>query len=162
MRRSVRKYKDILISDEKVEALLRAAMQAPSAGNQQPWEFFVVKNPLLLEGLSQVSPFAGLIASAPLVIVLLCNKERLKKPAMWQQDMAAATENLLLEAVEQDLGAVWIGIAPLEDRMAHVSRTLDLREPVVPFSIVAVGVPCEVHANHYVDRFEPSRITYLE
>lgn len=162
MRRSVRKFEKTSIPQDKVEAMLRAAMQAPSAGNQQPWEFIVVKNPLQLEALSKVSSFAGLIAESPLAIVLLCNTGRLKKPDMWQQDMAAATENLLLEAVDQDLGAVWIGVAPLEDRMAHVSKALELTAPLVPFCIVAVGVPRDVCANKYVDRFDPSRISYLE
>jgi len=38
-RRSVRKYEQRSVEKEKIEKLLRAAMQAPSAGNQQPWEF---------------------------------------------------------------------------------------------------------------------------
>lgn len=162
IRRSIRKFEKKDIPHEKVEALLRAAMQAPSAGNQQPWEFLVVKNRLLLEDLSKVSPFAGLIASAPLAVVLLCDHTRLKKPDMWQQDMAAATENLLLEAVEQGLGAVWIGVAPLDDRMRHVSNTLGLKEPLTPFCIVAVGIPGEGQKNHYLNRFDASRVSYLD
>ena len=41
---SIRKYQDRPVEKEKTEAILRAAMQAPSAGNQQPWEFYVVTN----------------------------------------------------------------------------------------------------------------------
>lgn len=41
-RRSVRKYRDGKINNESIEKMLRAAMQAPSSGNQQPWEFIVV------------------------------------------------------------------------------------------------------------------------
>lgn len=42
-RTSVRKYLDKQVEDEKVEMMLKGAMAAPSAGNQQPWEFYVVK-----------------------------------------------------------------------------------------------------------------------
>lgn len=162
IRRSVRKFKDKGISEEKIEAMLRAAMQAPSAGNQQPWEFVVVKNPAILEDLSNVSPYAGLIAKAPLAIVIICNQSRLKKADMWQQDMAAATQNLLLEAVYQELGAVWIGVSPIEDRVKHVKHVLDLEEGYDPFCVVALGVPVEGEENKYVDRFDETRITYLE
>ncbi len=41
---SIRKFQPKLIEPEKLEAILRAAMQAPSAANQQPWEFYVVTN----------------------------------------------------------------------------------------------------------------------
>lgn len=162
IRRSVRRYEETIIPNEKIDAMLRAAMQAPSAGNQQPWEFIVIRNGLILEELSKVSPFAGLIANAPLAIVLICNNDRLKKPDMWQQDMAAATENILLEAVYQELGAVWIGVAPLEDRMTHVSKTLNLSDPLVPFCILAVGVPSEGHNNKFIDRFDTSRISHID
>ena len=39
---STRKFEDRPVESEKITQLLKAAMQAPSAGNQQPWEFFVV------------------------------------------------------------------------------------------------------------------------
>ena len=162
LRRSVRKFKESPVSNEKIDALLRAAMQAPSAGNQQPWEFVVVKNKDQIEVLSKVSPFAGFIASAPVVIVLLCNNTRLKKPHMWQQDMAAATQNLLLEAVEQGLGAVWIGVAPLEDRITHVEKVMTVGVDCVPFSMIALGEPEGAEANHFIDRFDASRVTFLE
>ncbi len=162
IRRSVRRYEETIIPMEKIDAMLRAAMQAPSAGNQQPWEFVVVRNGLILDVLSKVSPFAGLIANAPLAIVLLCNKDRLKKPDMWQQDMAAATENLLLEAVYQELGAVWIGVAPLEERMNHVKLALNLSENLIPFCVLAIGVPSEGHNNKFIDRFDLTRISYID
>ena len=53
---SIRKFKDIQVEPEKVEAILRAAMAAPSAGNQQPWEFFVVTDKAANKQLSEISP----------------------------------------------------------------------------------------------------------
>ncbi len=43
-RKSIRKFLDKEIEDEKIERLLRAGMQAPSAINSQPWEFLVVRD----------------------------------------------------------------------------------------------------------------------
>lgn len=111
-RRSIRKYKDKPVEKEKIEKLLRAAMQAPSAGNQQPWEFIVIQDKENLKKLSGMSPYSKLIMNAPLTFVLLGNKDKMKFPENWQQDMGASAENILLEAVELGLGAVWLGVAP--------------------------------------------------
>ena len=66
---SIRKYQEKPVEKEKVEAILRAAMQAPSAANQQPWEFFVVTDKQMLKDLSRVSPYAGMTKHAPAAIV---------------------------------------------------------------------------------------------
>jgi nitroreductase len=66
---SIRKYQDKPVEKEKIEAILRAAMQAPSAANQQPWEFYVVTNKEKLEALSKVHPYAGMTKNAPAAIV---------------------------------------------------------------------------------------------
>ncbi|BES63833.1 nitroreductase family protein [Gottschalkiaceae bacterium SANA] len=158
-RRSVRKFTKQMIDDSKIEILLRAAMQAPSAANQQPWEFFVARKPETKERLSKLSPYAGSIADAPVAIVILANTERLKFPEHMEQDMGAATENLLLQAVEMDLGAVWLGVAPNVDRMKHVRTLLNLPENLLPYAVVPVGVP-DGMGNHFVDRFDASRIHF--
>lgn len=160
MRRSIRKYSDRPVEAEKIDKLLRAAMQAPSAGNQQPWEFIVVQDKETLAALSGVSPYAKLIASAPLAVIMLANDQRLQAGAYWEQDMSAATENLLLEAVNQNLGGVWLGVAPLEERMSFVSEVFGLEKGLMPFAIVALGYPAESQKNSFTDRYDPSRIHY--
>lgn len=159
-RRSVRKYKNQAVENDKINKLLRAAMQAPSAGNQQPWEFIVLQDKDNLKKLSQMSPYSKLIADAPLAFILLGNDERIKYPENWQQDMGAATQNLLLEAVELDLGAVWMSAAPLEDRMNYIKEMFDLKENLMPYCVVAVGYPEEGKGNKFVDRFDETRIYY--
>ena len=66
---SIRKYQAKAVEKEKIEAVLRAAMQAPSAANQQPWEFFVVTDKEKLSALSKVSPYAYMTKDAPVAIV---------------------------------------------------------------------------------------------
>lgn len=82
-RRSIRKYEEKAIEKEKIEKLLRAAMQAPSAGNQQPWEFLVVENKETLEKLSEISPYSTMLKEAPLAIIVLSNEEKMKFPEYW-------------------------------------------------------------------------------
>lgn len=159
-RRSVRTYLEKPVEPEKIENLLRAAMQAPSAGNQQASEFLVVQNAAALEQLSQMSPYAGLLAKAPLAIVLLGNTERMKFSENWEQDLGAAAENLLLEATELGLGAVWLGVHPLKERINAVKSQFSLPEKLRPFAVVAVGYPKEGNANHFVDRWNAERVHY--
>lgn len=153
---SVRKFKSEKVEEEKIEKLLRAAMQAPSAGNQQPWEFIVVENKDTLSKLSQTSPYAGFMAEAPLAIVVLGNKERMRFPENWQQDLGAATQNILLEAVGLGLGGVWLGLAPLEDRMNHVSEVFGLGENLMPYCIVPIGYAATQRKAE--ERYDASRV----
>lgn len=157
-RRSIRKYKNTPIESEKIEKLLRAAMQAPSAGNQQPWEFLVIEDKEMLIRLSSMSPYSKMIAEAPLAIVMLANKEHMKYPENWEQDMGAATQNLLLQAVELDLGAVWLGVAPLKDRMDYVKSLFNLPENVKPFAVVPIGYSAEESKS--IDRFHENKVHY--
>lgn len=159
-RRSLRKYKDRPVENEKVDKLLRAAMQAPSAGNQQPWEFIVVQEKDSLKKLSEMSPYSNFIADAPVAFVLLANEERMKFPENWQQDMGAATENILLHAVEQELGAVWLGVAPLEDRVNYLIEIFDLPQNIKPFAVISIGYPAEGQENKFIDRFDKTRVHY--
>jgi len=159
-RRSVRKYKDQPIEKEKIDILLKAAMQAPSAGNQQPWEFIVVQERENLIKLSGMSPYSKLVKDAPLALVLLGNEERMKFSDNWQQDMGAATENILLQAVELKLGAVWLGAAPNEDRENYLKEMLDLPEHIRPFCIIAIGYPADGQGNKFIDRYDEKRVHY--
>lgn len=159
-RRSIRRFEDRPIEKDKLDKLLRAAMQAPSAGNQRPWEFLVVENKETREKLSHMSPYAGPCASAPAAIVLLANLGSLRFPDNWQQDMGAAAENLLLEAVHLGLGAVWLAASPEEERENYVRELFGLPEQVRPFSVIAVGYPAEGQNNRFVDRYEASRVHY--
>ena len=155
---SIRKYKDRPVEKEKTEAILRAAMQAPSAVNQQPWEFYVVTNKEKLEALSHVSPYSGMTKNAPAAIVSVYRKDILV-PDYAQIDMSIAMENMWLETDAQGLGGVWLGIAPIEDRMKAVEQILDLPDSVRAFAIFPYGYPAEKRKQQ--DRFDQSRIHYI-
>jgi nitroreductase len=159
-RRSIRTYTDQEIETDKIEKLLRAAMQAPSAGNQQPWEFLVIQDKETLDILSLMSPYSRLAAKASLVIIPLGNDDRMKFTENWQQDLGAATQNILLEAVELELGAVWLGVAPNEERMGYISNCFDLPPNLKPFAIISIGYPAKGNENKFVDRYDETRVHY--
>ena len=155
---SIRKYQDKQVEPEKTEAMLRAAMQAPSATNQQPWEFFVVTDREKLVELSQVHPYAGMVKDAPAAIVSAYRKDcRILDYA--QIDLSIAMENLWLETCAQGLGGVWLGIAPLEDRMRAVEAILEFPETLRAFAVFPYGYPAEERKQQ--DRFDESRIHYV-
>ena len=156
---SIRKYQDKPVEKEKTLAILRAAMQAPSAANQQPWEFYVVTSKEKLQALSEVSPYAGMTKDAPAAIVAVYRKDCLL-PMYAQIDLSIAMENLWLETVAQGLGGVWLGIAPMEDRMKDVEDILDMPDHLRAFAIFPYGYPAEEREQQ--DRFEESRIHYVE
>ena len=157
-RASIRKFQDRPVENEKITELLRAAMAAPSAGNQQPWEFYVVRDPEIIRALSRVSPYSGCAARANVVIVSVY-REKLWAPAYAQVDMSIAMENLWLACESQGLGGVWLGIAPEEERMQAVEKILSLPAGVRAFAVFPLGYPAETRERP--DRFDPERIHYI-
>ena len=157
-RTSIRKYTDQPVEQEKIELLMRAAMAAPSARNQQPWEFYVVTDRGTLDKMAGCSPYASMLRSAPLGIAVCCRKD-CALPGYGQIDCSAATENLLLEADSLGLGAVWMGSEPVEERMEAAGEVLELPDNLYVFAFVACGYPAEEKKQQ--DRYDESRIRYI-
>lgn len=158
-RTSVRKYEDRPVEDEKITEILRAGMQAPSAANQQPWEFFVVRDRELIKALSGVSAYAGCAANAPVVIVCAYRTEGLRFPDYAHIDMSIAQENIWLMTDSLGLGGVWLGIAPIEERMCAVEKIIDMPAGLEAFSLFPLGYPAQ--SGEQQDRFDEGRIHYL-
>ena len=156
---SIRKYQDKLVEKEKIEAILRAAMQAPSATNQQPWEFYVVTDKKKLEELSETSPFSKMVREAPVAIVPAYRKD-IRLPFFAQIDMSICMENLWLETDAQGLGGVWLGVAPDERRMKEVEKIIGMPDSVRAFAIFPLGYPGEEKEQQ--DRYDESRIHWME
>ena len=143
-RRSIRKYSKLPISCDDIEKLLRAAMAAPSAGNQQPWEFILIKDSNILTDITKVHPHSQMLKEASVAIVICADLDKEKQHVgYWVQDCSAATENILIEAQHLGLGSVWLGVYPREDRVKGLKELLNLPVRVVPLSIVSLGYPAE-------------------
>ena len=157
-RRSVRHYLDRPVPERLVDEILRAAMAAPSASNQQPWEFVVINDPTIIREIPEFNPAAFALKTAPLAIVVCGNLERELPQAknFWVQDCSAAIQNILLAAHACGLGAVWLGSYPLHHLVERIQTLIGLPESVIPLAVIGVGYPAEQKEPQ--DRFDPSRI----
>ena len=153
-RRSVRKFTEESVSDADIDELMHAAMSGPSACNMKPWEFYVISNSEKLAALRGVTKFSGIVS--PLAIVVCGDKLRTLPAEMsefWVQDCSAATENILLRAVELGLGAVWCGVYPHKAAAKKVAEILGLSVMKTPLNIIYLGHP---------DQFPEARDQYSE
>ncbi len=155
-RRSIRKYTRQEISEEIMEKLLRAAMAAPSAENEQPWHFVVIKDKDILYEITQFHPYSQMLKMADCAIVVCGDLNLDACKGFWVQDCSAATENILIQATDLGLGAVWLGVYPDMSRVKPLQSFLGLPENVIPLCIVSLGYPTDSRAP--ADRFNPARI----
>ena len=158
-RTSVRQYEDRPVEKEKVGLMLRAAMAAPSAMNQQPWEYYVVTRREMIGRLAESTPYTGCAKEAPLVFVA-CYRRECLRPMYAHIDLSASVENLLLEADALGLGAVWMGIAPLEDRMETVKEIVDMPDGLEAFALIACVYPAKEQTQQ--DRYDETRVHYID
>ncbi|WP_432641672.1 nitroreductase family protein [Acidaminococcus sp.] len=156
-RTSVRKYLAKPVEKEKLLQILRAAMAAPSACNQQPWRFTVVTDQGLIAKLAGVSRFSTFAAEAPVLLVISCWKD-CQLPEFAPVDTSAALENLWVETDALGLGGVWMGVYPRPERMAKVAEIAGLPEDEEAFAMFALGYPAQEIRQH--DRFHEEWIRW--
>lgn len=155
-RRSIRKYTDAPVTEEQIRKILSAGMTAPSAGNAQPWQFIVVDDKDVLAKVPEHNPYAKMAAQAP-VGILVCGDLSLEKyEGYWTQDCSAAIQNMLLAVHGLDLGAVWTGIYPVEERVAGFKGLFNLPDNVIPLGFLVIGHPDQPSAHK--DRYKEERV----
>jgi nitroreductase len=147
-RRSIRAYTDEPISDEQVEALLQAAMAAPSANDQRPWAFVVVRDAAKKEALGKLHSWSTMCANAAVVFVVLGDTEESNH---WVEDCSAATENLLLAATSMGIGTVWVAVYPHSEIESKARQLLKIPERFRVLCLVPAGKPA---------RAKPARTRY--
>ena len=155
-RRSVRAYQDKPVPAELIDKLLQAAMQAPSAGNAQPWHFVVVTDKKVLAEIPTVHPYGQMIANAPVAIVICADTSLEKHPGCWMLDCSAAAENLLLAAHDLSLGGVWTAVYPFEEVIKGIKKILSLPKGVIPHSVIPLGYPA--HSYNPKSYYQKERI----
>lgn len=160
IRRSVREYSDKVVEKEDIEKILRSAMQAPSACNQQGTRFLVVDDKALLNEVSSRFKTMRFANMASFIIVFLIDKTNLIAPQMATQDASAATQNAMLEAVSLGIGSCWCGVCGREERVEEVKKLFNLKENLEPFSIVTFGYPLKEDAFKYIDRYDAKKVYY--
>ena len=124
LRRSIRKYLDKPVDDDKVMRLLESARLAPSGNNSQPWHFIIIRDEGIRQRIAKTSHDQEWMLSAPLFIACVADirsriesaveivldeespQNDLKKII---RDTAIAAEHIVLEAVNEGLGTCWVG-----------------------------------------------------
>ena len=157
---SIRRFTEQKVEDEKVELFLRAAMQAPSGGNQHSEQFIVVRNTELIRKLREAARPYGALESATLAIVTLADQEKMKFEELWRHDLGAVCENILLEATSLGLGAVWMSADGTRDRQDKIRKLFDIPDNLLPFSVIALGYPAE--EKKAISRYDESRVQYFD
>ncbi len=153
-RKSVRSFiKDRPVSDEDVQALIKAGMSAPSGKDTRPWEFVIINDRAILDKMAEELPTTKMLSQAPMAIVVCGDTIR---SSYWYLDCSAATENILLAAEAMELGGVWTAAYPYRDRMATVIKHTNMPAQVLPLAVIPIGYPM---GNHSVkDKYDEKKI----
>jgi nitroreductase len=159
-RRSIRKYTDQALPEGTIEAVLKAAVAAPSAGNEQPWHFLVITDREKLAKMPEVHEYSSMVPSAQACIMVCGEPALAKNGEMWVQDCAAATENILLALNAMGLGGVWLGCYPKMTRVDGIAKMFGVPEGIVPFSLVPLGYPAEEKPPR--DNYKAERVHWNE
>ncbi|BDF56278.1 NAD(P)H nitroreductase [Odoribacteraceae bacterium] len=152
-RKSVRKYLNKSVEEDKIDAMVKAGMAAPSGMDRRPWEFVVVTDREALDSMAAKLPYAKMLTNAPLAIVVCGDTTR---SSYWYLDCSAATQNVLLAAEALGLGAVWTAAYPYEDRIDVVRQNTGLPENIVPLCVIPIGYPDGPQKAK--DKFDPQRV----
>lgn len=141
---SCREFIQKNVPEEYIKVILEAGIWAPSAGNLQPWKFFVIKNRQLKEKLVEVAYGQEFIAQASFVIVVIALPDSSAqrygergKTLYCIQDTAAAIENMLLQGTILGLGSCWVGA--FSEEKARIA--LNLKENERPVALLPFGYP---------------------
>ena len=103
-RRSVRSYKEIPVPEEAIEDALECARQAPSARNEQPWLFGVIRDRSLLQSIADLTDHGKFIAKAALCFAVFTERDA----KYFLEDGCAATEQLILGLWSHGVGSCWV------------------------------------------------------
>lgn len=139
LRRSVRKYKDDQVNIQIIKNIIKAGMNAPSAHNQQPWQFMIVDDKELLLEMRKNHPYAVALETSPACILVLGDKTKFKTEDFWVQDVSAATQNIMLAAKSKGLDTCWHGLYPINKVMDPIISQFGLPAHIIPFCMISLG-----------------------
>jgi nitroreductase len=140
-RRSIRAYTPQAVPREIIEDIIDCGRLAPTARNEQPWEFVVVTDQALRSRIAQAADYGRFIAGAPVCVAVLSRQTK-----YYLEDGSAATLNILLAAHAHGLGACWVA-GDKKPYAAKVVRMVGAPEDYRLISLVSIGYPAEKPAT---------------
>ncbi len=142
-RRSIRSWTNEPVTKQERKVILEAAMNAPSAADARPWHFVTIDDPVAIKQFTDLGGTEMLVESTFMVMVCGDVSKEIY-PGFWPQDCSCAAQNMQLAAHDIGIGCVWIAIYPLEERVQLCRKILGIPEAIIPFALLAMGVPNEV------------------
>jgi len=165
-RRSVRQFlSDRTVTEEQVHRLLEAAIISANAGNRQPWHFYIVRAPVIKEGLAAAAFGQQFVADAPVVVVVCADAARSAERYRERgsglyciQDTAIAGTQIMLAAVDMGLGTCWVGAFD-EKRAADA---LQIPKTLRPVAMFPIGYPAKEAGGRTPRRSIEEVTTFME
>jgi nitroreductase len=165
-RRSIRKYKNILIKKEDLLELVEAGIYAPSGANTQCYRFFLTENKEIIKNIGElrfkptkiktgnrIFPMSSLtFKDSPAIIVVFADWEASwnnypKKSKLFHNlpywDCGAAIQNILLLAESKGISSCWISMHPDMSVMKYLKKILNITETYEPMGMIVLGYPNE-------------------
>ena len=153
-RRCVRKFTDKEIDKDILKEIVDAARLAPSARNEQPWEFVVITQKDILKKLAEAKVYGYFIQDAAACIVVFC-----KDTKYFLEDGCNASENILLAAKSFGIGGCWVA-GHGKDYEESVKQVCGVPEGYHLISILPLGYPAEHPEPH--DKRELEEVLHWE
>jgi nitroreductase len=154
-RRSVRRWTDAPVPESDLRDILEAGMNAPSAGNEQAWQFVVLDDRQTMEAYAALNPNVTFLGKAPAAILVCADTGRERYPGYGLQDCCAATENILLAIHAKGLGGVWGAVFP--QAIPGIRDLLGLPASLTPIAVVPFGAPRGARPDAH-SRYDAARV----
>ncbi len=158
-RRSIRRFKEKPVEKHILMQLVKYGMYAPTARNTRSWHFYIVNDRNKLDEVAKKHPYAGMLKTAGGAILVCGDKSIEPMDGYLALNCANACENIMLGALEHNLGTCWIAVYPREERIKLISGIFSLPENHLPIALLAIGYPDE--EKPIPERFEKEKITII-
>ena len=160
-RRSIRKYTNEEIPEEKLKRILQAGLLAPTSMGKRPWEFYVIRDREILQKLSKAKQHgAAMLADCNAAIAVFADSDL---SDAWIEDCSVVLGYMYLMAEEQGVGSCWVQMRMRKDETdgdaeQNVRDTLGVELPWRMVGIMALGMPAEEKAPYSLDELKWEKV----
>ena len=155
-RRSIRKYTNRPVEQEKIDYMLRCALMAPSSKRTNPWEFIVVRDEAKLRQMAGCRTYGSQMFDTAMAGIVVALDTSLSDA--WMADGAIAAEHLLLAAEEQGLGACWCHVYCREASEELIKRLCDIPEDKTVLCVISLGYKDEERKDYDLAKLKYEKI----
>lgn len=164
-RRSVRSFNlDKMISNDILVDLVRYAEAAGTARRQKSREYIIIEDKKIIEELSKIYVRSTMRVNECNQMIAVIGKDpnTLPCPQFQTTDLALASQNIMVKAVEYGIGSVMLGTYPDEERTTKANEVLGLKDNKFVFTFICLGYPKDENAFYDMKKFDESVISYLK